>query len=133
MTTTRQKGNAFQDWCKVWLEEQGYSVHNQKTVARQFKKAGRTFWVSQRNDIFGCIDIIALRSPDKPLFIQCTMHTGVQKRLDELIKINWPWKHVEVELWQKKDKVINIKRLTDGVLVDHAKIIRREWYSKDKG
>ena len=128
---TRQKGNAFQDWCKVWLEEAGYTVHNQKTVARQFKKAGGSFWVSQRNDIFGCIDVIAMRKDEKPLYVQCTMDTGVRKRLDELSKPLWPFEYVEVQLWQKKGQVINIKRLNaDGMLVDHAKILRRKFYLK---
>lgn len=131
MKSTRQSGNQFQNWCAAWLEEQGYSVHNQKTVAKLIRtqKHG-LIWISQRNDIFGC-DIIAMRWGDKPLFIQATLHSAVQKRLDELKKYSWPLDYVIVEVWQKKDKQVNIKRFDGEDLVEYGKIIRRKLYLKN--
>lgn len=128
MKSTRQKGSQFQNWCATWLEEQGYSVHNQKTVAKPIKtqKHG-LIWVSQRNDIFAC-DLIAIKSGERPLFIQATLHSAIQKRLDELKKYSWPLKYVDVEVWQKRDKVINLKRFDGKELIDYGKIIRRKLY-----
>ena len=125
MKSTRQKGNEFQDFCAAWLKDQGYDVYNQKTVARRIK-AG--VWVSLAADIFGC-DIIAIKTGEKPLFIQATAHSNVQKRLDEILRHPWPLQFVTVQVWQKKDnKQINIKQLDGQKLVDYAKIIRRKLF-----
>jgi len=124
LKSTRQKGNQFQDFCAAWLEEQGYDVRNQKTVAHRLKGG---YWVSLAADIFGC-DIIAIKSAEKPLFIQATLHSAVQKRLDELKKYSWPLEYVKVQVWQKKDKVVNLKRFDGENLIDYGKIIRRKLY-----
>jgi len=124
MTSTRQKGNAFQDWVSTWLQEQGYDVRNQKTVAHRLKGG---YWVSLAADIFGC-DIIAIKKDEKPLFIQATLHSAVQKRLDELKKYSWPLDYVRVQLWMKKDKQITVKEFDGERLVDYAKVIRRKLY-----
>lgn len=128
MKSTRQKGNQFQDWCASWLRDQGYDVYNQKTVAKLIKtqKHG-LIWISQRNDIFG-IDILAMKANEKPLFIQTTLHSAVQKRLDEILRHPWPLEHVRVQVWQKKDKEINLKDFDGQKLVDYAKIIRRKLF-----
>lgn len=121
----RARGNAFQDFCAAWLTDQGYDVYNQKTVAKRIK-AG--IWISQRQDIFG-MDILAMKADEKPIFIQATLHTAVQKRLDEILRHPWPLGHVRVQVWQRKDnKEINIKQLDGQKLVDYAKIIRRKLY-----
>lgn len=124
MKSTRQIGNIFQDFCAAWLKDQGYDVYNQKTVARKIK-AG--IWISQRQDIFG-MDILALKIGEKPLFIQATAHSNVQKRLDEILRHPWPLEYVIVQVWQKKDKEVNIKNFDGQKLVDYAKIIRRRLY-----
>jgi len=125
MKSTRQKGNEFQDFCAAWLTDQGYDVYNQKTVAKRIK-AG--IWISQRQDIFG-MDILAIKTLEKPLFIQATLHSAVQKRLDEILRHPWPLQFVTVQVWQKKDnKQINIKQLDGQKLVDCAKIIRRKLF-----
>jgi len=128
MKSTRQKGNQFQDWCASWLTHQGYDVYNQKTVAKLIKtqKHG-LIWVSQRQDIFG-MDILAMKTGEKPIFIQATRHSGVQKRLDEILTHSWPLDHVVVQVWQKKDKEINIKAFDGEKLRDYGKIIRRKLY-----
>ena len=125
MKSTRQKGNEFQDFCAAWLRDQGYDVYNQKTVAKRIK-AG--VWISLRQDIFG-MDILAIKTGEKPLFLQATAHTNVQKRLDEILRHPWPLQFVTVQVWQKKDnKQINIKQLDGQKLVDYAKIIRRKLF-----
>lgn len=126
--STRQKGNQFQDWVSTWLQEQGYDVRNQKTVAHRLKSG---IWVSLAADIFGC-DIIAIKKGEKPLFIQATLHSAVQKRLDELKKYSWPLDYVIVEVWQKKDKQVNIKRFDGEELRDYAKILRRKLYIEEE-
>ena len=125
MKSTRQKGNEFQDFCAAWLRDQGYDVYNQKTVAKRIK-AG--VWISLRQDIFG-MDILAIKTGEKPLFLQATAHSNVQKRLDEILRHPWPLQFVTVQVWQKKDnKQINIKQLHGQNLVDYAKIIRRKLF-----
>ena len=65
MTTKVQKGNQFQDYIQKWLEENGWVVHNQKSVAKaipikdKITKKIKVVWVSKRNDIFGEVDLIA--------------------------------------------------------------------------
>lgn len=122
MANTRKKGNAFQDWSAIWLEERGYDVYNQKTVAHRLKSG---IWVSLAADIFDC-DIIALKTGHKPLFIQATMSTAVQKRLDDFLKHPWPLEYVRVQLWQKRGHVVNIKELDGRKLLDYKKIIGRK-------
>ena len=129
MKNTRQIGNEFQDFCAAWLTDQGYDVYNQKTVAKHIK-AG--IWISQRQDIFG-MDILAIKTGEKPLFIQATAHSNVQKRLDEILRHPWSLDHVVVQVWQKKDKDINIKSFNGKELVDYAKIIRRKLYIEQEG
>lgn len=124
MKSTRQKGNEFQDFCAAWLKDQGYDAYNQKTVAKQIKPG---VWTSQRQDIFG-MDILAIKTGEKPLFIQATAHSNVQKRLDEILRHPWPLEYVRVQVWQKKDKEINLKEFDGERLVDYAKIIRRKLY-----
>ena len=107
------------------MRDQGYDVYNQKTVAKRIK-AG--IWISQRQDIFG-MDILAIKTLEKPIFIQATLHSAVQKRLDEILRHPWPLQFVTVQVWQKKDnKQINIKQLDGQKLVDYAKIIRRKLF-----
>lgn len=127
MKSTRQKGNQFQHWCAAWLEEQGYDVYNQKTVVHHTKSGT---WVTLAADIFGC-DIVAIKTGEKPLFIQATLHSGVQKRLDELKKYPWPLDYVRVQLWQKRGNVVNIKELDGQQLLDYKKIIKRKLYPID--
>ncbi len=69
-----------------------------------------------------------MKAGEKPLFIQATAHSNVQKRLDEILRHPWPLEHVRVQVWQKKDKEINIKYFNGKELIDYAKIIRRKLF-----
>lgn len=128
MTSTRQKGAVFQNWCQKWLQENGWTVHNQKSISRTVKTPRGMIWVSGKQDLLGA-DIIAIKATEKIFFIQWTLHTGVQKRLDEFLKYPWPLEHVTVQLWQKKsNNEIDIKQFDRGKLITHGKIIRRKLY-----
>ncbi len=127
MTSTRQKGTQFQNWCAQWLKEQGWTVRSQMSTSRMIKTSRGTIWVSGKQDIFGA-DILAIKTDAKPMFIQATLHTAVQKRLDEFLKYPWPLEHVVVQVWQKRDNEVNIKVFDGTELRDCAKIIRRKFY-----
>ena len=125
---TRKKGTDFQRWCQKWLEKQGYIVHNQPVASKPiFFKDGTQRWVSVRNDIFGC-DLIAMKAPDELRFIQCTEHTGVEKRLATFCCYPWPLIQCTVELWMKmrgRRGVVVIRRFTGTELVLWGEIERR--------
>lgn len=127
MTSTHAKGTQFQNWCEKWLQENGWTVHNQKSTSRTVKTPRGMIWVSGKQDLLGA-DIIAFKKDTKVLFIQCTLHTAVQKRLDEFLKYPWPLEHAVPQVWQKRESEVNIK-VFDGVqLNDYGKIIRRKSY-----
>jgi len=143
MANKRQKGNAFQDWIAAWLVENrpGAVIHNQKTVSKLVKipdkRTGllRDTWVSARNDIFGCVDLIVCAPGEPMCFIQATMDNHIGKRQKELLTVPWPWDCCSVELWLKR-KVgeIHIKRMSeDGEFHDIGKILRRNFYRLEQG
>jgi hypothetical protein len=111
MPSKSQKGNQFQDWCAAWILKSypGSVVHNQKAVAKTIKmrdpKTGQLVdrWVSQRNDILGCIDILWIAPYGRITFIQCTMDSGVGRKLAELKKIPWDLGICHVEVWVKRE------------------------------
>jgi hypothetical protein len=100
----RRLGNVLQNKVEQILTKQGYIVHNQKPVAKPIPTGRGLIWVSQRNDIFGCIDIIAMHPSKKIKFIQVTADTGVKRKGNELDKINWNKRHAEIELWRYTGK-----------------------------
>jgi hypothetical protein len=113
----------------------GAILHNQKAVAKQIPIRGEMRWISQRNDIFGCIDIIAL-IPDgytlpvpfrsQALFIQCTMSDNITGKERELKAIDWPLSICDVQIWQKMDagrvRILGLNQ--DRKFVSIAEIIR---------
>jgi len=131
--STRQTGNDFQDYIQKWLEEKGWVVHNQKTVSRAIPIKGKVVWVSQRQDIWGCLDLIAKKSGKFTLFIQATTHTGRGKKERDLMTV--PWGDAdEVQIWMKRDKGhIDMFHLDDAFekFEEFGKIIRRKFYSKE--
>jgi len=130
-TSRRAKGNNFQSWIVKYLEKQGMVCHNQLAMAKwlPYKK----MWVSTRNDILGCVDVIAVNST-QIIMIQATMHTGTGKKLADLRAVPWPYDKVEVQLWQKKGprRIVVI-----GVYLDSQKvlgqIINGKWKDAEGG
>jgi len=63
----------------------------------------QNFWISTDQDLWNCIDLACyLRQCSKPIFIQVTAHTGVDKRIQEMSHVPWDFDHVIVQLWQKR-------------------------------
>lgn len=138
MVSKRQKGNQFQDWCEKWILENypGSVIHNQKSFAKLIKvrdkRTGKLkdIWVSTRNDIFSCIDLIVCSPGDPMRFIQATWDSHIGKRQKELMVVPWPWDCCYVELWLKrKPGEIHIKRMAEGgEFFDVGKILNRKFY-----
>jgi len=104
----RSKGMDFQRWVKKFFEKRGWTVHNEtmKPIWVKEKKTGQQKWVSQRNDIFGCIDLIAKRENRETIWIQATMDSHLERREKELEKV--PWNVGEIVL-------VFLKRKSGGV------------------
>ena len=133
MTSTIQKGGAFQRWVKSFIEDNypGSVVHNEVSSSRAYfdKKEKKIKYMSHRNDILGAIDLIAIIPGCKVVFIQATLHSGVHKRLKDMVAIPWDRRYCIVQLWQDKGggrKVIKELTQADGVseLLNVAEIIR---------
>ena len=100
--STAKTGNDYQTWCAKMLEEMypGSSIHNQRAVGKFIPSIGR--WISQRNDLLGCIDILVIVPGRPPLLIQCTAHKSFAEKLNELVKIPWSLNYCEVQVWMKR-------------------------------
>jgi len=100
----RSSGIAFEKWSEAWLLKniQGCAVHRQHTVASKVNVGGREIWVSKRNDVFGCIDLIMVHPAIRPTFIQCTLDSSIGRKFKEMLAIPWNLEHSRIQLWQKK-------------------------------
>lgn len=125
MTSKRAKGSAFQRWVKAWIEKnyEGSVVHNQPTQNPiTFIKDGKVVYKNPKgNDIFGCIDLIAIVPGCAPIFIQATMDDHTTKRLKDMVKVPWPLGLATVQLWQDKGggrKIVKqlTRELKEGVM-----------------
>jgi len=116
----RAKGNRLQRDVVRILKGWGYTVHNQCAVARPVKIKNRTIWVSKRNDIFGCIDIVAVRRGSRVRFIQVTADSGIGRKEKELRNVSWDFNFMLVEVWRyarrKKKPVWIIYRFREDSL-----------------
>ena len=130
---TRARGNAFQDRCAGYLTAEGYAVHNQKTASRAIPIKGRLVWVSQRNDIFGAFDLVAVRAGEKVRFIQVTLDSGVSKRVKEVNGISWPLEFMTVELWQGRDRAeVAVSRFDGTEFREAGRYLRGVFYQKQE-
>lgn len=91
------KGNDREKLAKAILEADGYTVDRATRKAVYIKSMRRH--VSQANDFFGCIDLIAVRPGSKIRFVQVTDQTHLTKHLPEMQAIPWPLEHCSVEVW----------------------------------
>lgn len=99
----RKYGNYLQNRVAEYLKINGYSVHNQKSTAKKINTPKGPIWVSQRNDILGCIDILAIKADEKPRFIQVTADTTIKRKLEKLQQVNWS-EFCNVEVWRYTGK-----------------------------
>lgn len=141
MASKGAKGNQFQNWCVNWMKSMSPEsiIHNQKAVAKQIPIGGQMRWISQRNDIFGCIDIIWIPTKvdfwtfnilNRPIaFIQCTMSHATASKMRELADLNWPLDACAVQLWRKIEpgKIMIYSLCPDGRFVIKGEIIRGVW------
>ena len=65
-------------------------------------------WASRSNDIFGCVDLIAVVPDSKLAFIQCSLHEKVEDRLQDFLKVPWPLAHCSVQLWIKRPSGVTV-------------------------
>lgn len=78
------------------LEE--HKVHRTTRTSRQ-RRGGR--WMSQSNDIFGCIDILAKRAGERMRYIQVTSGSGdIGRKKAKLSRIPWDTQYESVEIWR---------------------------------
>jgi len=123
----RQRGRAFELWIRDWLKARGYAVH---VCGRKTVMIGPGKLITKGDDIFGC-DLVCMKPDEKPLFIQATLDSSVQKRLDELKKYPWDLNFTQVQLWQKtKNGDINVKLFTGETFRDIGKIIRKNFFER---
>lgn len=142
MASKREKGLAFQRWIKKFLEGRDWIVHNQTPTGRMIKIKGKTIYVSQKNDIMGS-DLIARQWDTvygftRLIWIQATLDSNVQKRVDEFRKyFKSTMYHEDLQIWMKtKSGEINIKRViildTEVSVQDYGKIIRGKFYQSER-
>jgi len=131
---TRKRGLDFQRWIKGWLEERGWMVHNETPSTRPFydKKKKKLIFISHRNDIFKCIDLIA-KKDSRTLWIQATLHKSVKDKVEKLKEVPWA-DNDEVFVFQKIDRQeIIIWRYSPvrEVAEEAGRIKRRVFYPKE--
>lgn len=124
----RSSGNAFQDWTAKWLLKTfpGCAVHNQKSVSTQVNIPGKGHvWVSKRNDIFGCVDLVAVKANMKVLFVQCTLDSSLGRKFKELALVPWNPSVSNVCVFQKKGprRVVIFYMMDDGTFQKVAEIL----------
>ncbi len=93
---TSSKGTSIELAAIKTLEAEGYKVHR---CVRTGAKRG-PFWVSQSNDVFGCIDLVAKKKGERTRWIQVTAHSGVGKKKQEILEVPWDSDHDSVEIWR---------------------------------
>lgn len=113
------KGREAELVAKKYLEEQGYAVH----LATPAKVKRGKLWITLSNDIFGCIDIMAIRSAGESVrFVQVTTPNGVTARKRKMEKLPWPV-IANVEIWETRSR----KNVRDARKTDY--FFRVHWYN----
>ena len=98
----RRKGNTSSKGTRVelmaikLLEAEGYRVHR---CVRTGQKRG-PFYVSQSNDVFGCIDLVAKRLGQRTRWIQVTADSGIGRKRREMEEVPWDPQFDSVEIWR---------------------------------
>jgi hypothetical protein len=78
------------------LEAEGYKVHR---CIRTGVKRG-PLWISQSNDVFGCIDLVAKKKGQRTRWIQVTADSGVGRKRREMDEVPWDPLYDSVEIWR---------------------------------
>lgn len=130
MSSRREKGNRLQNIVASYLQKKGYSVHNQKSIAKKIYTPKGEIWISWRNDIWGAFDILA--SNERELrFIQVTSDSNLESKVNKIKQVKIPYNVVSVEIWQYKDKgKWRLLKFDGNELKEFCWIIRRKEYYK---
>jgi len=130
MKNKRKSGLAFQRWIRDWLQEKGWLVHNQTPAGRIIVVKGERKYVSQRNDIFGCWDLIAKKPDRSALYIQATSHKSLKEKIKQIDEVGMKYfKGDDVQIWLKRETgIIDIYNASGDNI---GKIIRRKFFSSE--
>lgn len=90
------KGTAIELRAIRILQAEGYTVH--RCVRTGVRRGG--LYVSQSNDVFGCIDLVAKKRGERTRWIQVTAHSGIGKKKDDLAEVPWDPLFDSVEIWR---------------------------------
>lgn len=91
-----QKGTVIELTAIKILTAAGYVVH--RCVRTGFKRGPR--YISQSNDVFGCIDLVAKKHGERTRWIQVTAHSGIGQKKADLDKVPWDPLFDSVEIWR---------------------------------
>ncbi len=97
MKNRNEKGRLIEVRAIHILVAQGYTVHH---TERTSHKIGPNRWISNRNDIFGCIDIIAMKAGERTRYIQVTCDRNIGRKVAELSTVPWTPANQSVEVWR---------------------------------
>lgn len=93
---TSSKGTAIELAAIKVLEAEGYKVHR---CVRTGVKRG-PIYISQSNDVFGCIDLVAKKKGTRTRWIQVTAHSGIGQKKADLAEVPWDPVFDSVEIWR---------------------------------
>jgi hypothetical protein len=93
---TSSKGAAIELAAIKVLEAEGYKVH--RCVRTGIKRG--PLYISQSNDVFGCIDLVAKKRGTRTRWIQVTAHSGIGKKKADLDEVPWDPAFDSVEIWR---------------------------------
>lgn len=93
---TSAKGTAIELAAIKMLEAEGYNVH--RCVRTGVRRGG--MYISQSNDVFGCIDLVAKKRGQRTRWIQVTADGGIGRKKADLAEIPWDELFDEVEIWR---------------------------------
>lgn len=82
------------------LEQHGYKVHR---CVRTGQKRG-PIWVSNSNDVFGCVDLVAKKVGERTRWVQVTADSGIGRKKADLAEVPWDQDHDCVEIWRYKGR-----------------------------
>ncbi|MES2154743.1 MAG: hypothetical protein V4510_06360 [bacterium] len=78
------------------LEAEGYKVH--RCVRTGIKRG--PFYISQSNDVFGCIDLVGKKMGERTRWIQVTAHSGIGQKKADIAEVPWDPLFDSVEIWR---------------------------------
>jgi len=93
---TSAKGTAIELTAIRILEAEGYTVH--RCVRTGVRRGGR--YISQSNDVFGCIDLVAKKRGERTRWVQVTAHSGIGQKKEDLAEVPWDPLFDSVEIWR---------------------------------